>query len=273
MTLLRSPLRPVLRNPLYSPLDGKWSGGLSTLWRPNLTDIPGLLFWFDPTNPAQMSIDQFGGIDLFIPQLGSSANYTLSQLVEVNRPLTIAAPSGKTIVNFPDGGRWLAKTNAPIDYSQGVSLVLAWNAIADGPLVSLHRAAGPALRFDLAINAASGLVYRYGDFGLLGQHTRPIALNQGNITTTRGREHWLNGGDPLTLSQGTLDVSTTVLMEYGRQGGGVSGTQGQMGHWLVILGPVTDEILRKIEGFIAWDLGIESSLVIDHPYKDEPPRA
>ncbi|HEY3145466.1 MAG TPA: hypothetical protein VGJ75_03900, partial [Dongiaceae bacterium] len=35
-------------------------------WRPNLTEIPGLLYWFDPTDPARMSLDPTGRLDLFI---------------------------------------------------------------------------------------------------------------------------------------------------------------------------------------------------------------
>lgn len=51
MTVLGSPLRPVLRSPLYSPLVGKWGGAFSPS---ALFQTGDILLWYDPSDLSTM---------------------------------------------------------------------------------------------------------------------------------------------------------------------------------------------------------------------------
>lgn len=57
MTVLRSPLRPVLRSPLYSPLVGKWGGAFSPS---ALFQSGDILLWYDPSDLTTMFQDTAG---------------------------------------------------------------------------------------------------------------------------------------------------------------------------------------------------------------------
>ena len=57
MTVLRSPLRPVLRSPLYSPLVGKWGGAFSPS---ALFQTGDILLWYDPSDLSTMFKDTAG---------------------------------------------------------------------------------------------------------------------------------------------------------------------------------------------------------------------
>jgi hypothetical protein len=258
-------------------LGGKDAKPHDTRWEPNLADIPGLLFWHDPTDPSKMSVDPNDGIDLFIPQIGNAANFTLAQPTEANRPISEPGPNGKNIVSFPSGSsRWLDKLDAPVNHTQGGSLIVAWMnndiSVARG-LVSMRGFAPNNIRLDFHVTTGSDLMYRYGDAGgVIGTANRAITVSEWNISTTRTREHWLNGGNPQTLADGTLAGIVPTLLEYGRSTATAASNAGALGHWLYIEGPVSDDMLRRLEGFVAWDLGIQATaLVPGHPWKNRAP--
>jgi hypothetical protein len=238
-------------------------------WRPNLADIPGLRAWYDPTDPRLRSVDHLGGIDLLIPQVGNTGDFSLTQAVEANRPLVVSF-NGKDCIGVPDGTRWLAKASAPLpDRDLGLAMVIAWmatNPDAGVTVCSINRSANPAQRIDLLIQAGQQFAYRYGTFGGdFGQENRPTVPLQMVLSTTFDRTHWLGGGDPRVLAAGTLSPSPNASIELGR-------FIGVVGHWLIVSGPtITEGWLRQIEGFVAHDLGIQASLVPGHPYKDTPP--
>jgi hypothetical protein len=243
----------------------------ASAWRPNLVDIPGLKFWFDPTDPSKMSIDPLGGIDLFIPRVGDPGLYTLSQPVEVNRPTTVPSPNGKTVAAF-NGNRWLRKDGAPFNLTGGLTMILAWGDAAPDTVqgyVSLHSGAICRL-YLLTTTGPPRVQYRYGESPDQGFDYRPIVGNEWNISTMRARESWLNGADLQTLPGGSYITNPAQQMNYGMV---VSSPPmlGVLGHWLLIEGPVSDDMLRKLEGFIAWDLGFEGRLAAGHPWKDKAP--
>jgi hypothetical protein len=245
--------------------------GSAPPWRPNREDIPGLLCWFDPTDATKISTGPIGEIDLVIPQIGDPALYTMSQPAQINRPYSINGPNGKTLVGF-DGNHWLRKDGAPIDLTAGISMVLVWYDTAPGisqGYVSLHSAECRLYLLSYASTPAQ-LQYRYGEAPEQGFAYRPIEGNRWNISTTRGREHWLNGGDRQDLPGGTYFTNAAQQINYGMV---VSSPpmRGALGHWLVIEGPVSEDMLRRIEGFAAWDLGFPEILVPGHPWRDQQP--
>jgi hypothetical protein len=254
--------------------DALGGGPSASLWRPNLTDIPGLLFWFDTTDVTKISVDTNNGIDLFIPQIGDTGLFTMAQPVEAERPISVQrAPFQKRIVRFPaSDNRWLGKSTA-MDFTTGATTVIAWNAPSPlidgrGAVFSLNSGGTHRLALQFQNTPPAQLRYQFGQ-GTFGLDFRPFSLDQWHISTTRGRESWLDGGALQTLSDGTITTSATIDIHYGRQG--FNFLNGDLGHWLCIIGPVTDEMLRRIEGFVAWDLGVEASLVPGHPWRNAPP--
>lgn len=247
-------------------------GSTPPRWRPNVQDIPGLKAWYDPTDPTQMSLDGNNGIEMFIPHIPTPpAPFVMEQLVEANRPL-IGNFNGKNWIHCPDGNRWLSKDAAPLpDRDVGLAQVIVWGAtgpITGTSVCQINRLAPPAQRVDILIEPGTqSFLYRYGTFGGdFGQASRPIPLSYPvAITTTLGQLHWLNGGDIGSFGTGSLSPSPDANLELGH-------FAGLVGHWIIVSGPtVTVEQLRKLEGFVAWDLGIEALLVPGHPWRDQAP--
>jgi hypothetical protein len=242
------------------------------LWQPNLTDIPGLLFWFDTTDVSTMTLDGVNNIEAFRPQIGDPALYTIRQTTPSLRPFNAAAPSGKNIVRFTTAtNQLLEDQDVPVDFSQGCSLIFAWMAsnISINRGLCNVRPLTQNFRFDFSVRAIEGLTMRYGDPAVT--QDRPIASSQWYITSTRDEENWLNGGDPLIFPQPPLTTTGSTHLQYGRSALISSSFAGDLGHFMFIEGPISDNILRRCEGFVAWDLGIQASLVAGHPWKNQPP--
>jgi hypothetical protein len=257
----------------WSVSTANWATG-PELWVPNLTDIPGLLFWFDPTDASTMTLDGSGNIQTFRPKIGDPALYTISQANVAQRPDSVPLPNGKTIVRFATTpNQSLANPDVPIDNSQGNSVIFAWKVTdvsVNRGIVNFRPLLGSPLRFDFSTRTAPELTMRCGDGSVL--NPRPIAANLWNITTERdAAETWLNGGDLQAATGGPMDAVGSSELMYGRSAMVSPSFAGDLGHLIYIEGPVSDHILHRLEGFVAWDLGIEDRLVPGHPYKDGPP--
>jgi hypothetical protein len=253
-----------------SPGSVSWRPSGPPRWRPNLTDIPGLKAWYDPTDPAFVTTEGTAIVSIGPKEVPDSGLLSLGQIAPINRPILVDV-DGKTVIQFFDSTQWLERAAAPLpDRELGLAMVLAWAVLDPNrgtSICKINRVSSPAQRVDLSvITATADFRYRFGTFGGdFGQADRPIPNSQWAITTTHDRTHWLNGGDEQTFASGSIGPSTDADLELG-------GFTGVAGHWIIVSGPtITDEQLRKLEGFVAHDLGIASVLVPGHPWKDAPP--
>jgi hypothetical protein len=270
-------LTRLLTRPLTRSVSGRSVDrfGPRTLWRPNLTDIPGLLFWFDTTDTATMTLDGVNNIQEFRPTLSSRnvADYAIRQTNAAVRPHQSIFPNGKTVITFPAAiNARLENTDVYIDNSQGCSVIFAWRVTdvsTDAGIANFRPLLGSPQRFDFFIRTPN-ICMRFGDGGIL--NPRPMQVAVGNITTARDAvDHWLNGGDHMVATGGPMNAVGSTHLQYGQSAAVSPSFAGELSHLLYIEGPVSDDILRKIEGFIAWDLGMQARLVANHPWKHQAP--
>lgn len=239
-----------------------------TSWKPNTTDIPSLKAWYDTTDASKITLDASSLVSEFRPSVGDPADFALSQVNELERP-RVGLYGSKSVLSFTDINRKLQKPPVLLpDRNISIAMVIAWRTVDDNSLSSIaiiNSAEVPDQVTNLMMDIPGLFAYKFGTPGSdEGSTYRTAALGDWVISTTRDRASWVNGGDPQQMTTGLLTENPRAVMLLG-------GFVGNAGHWIVCTGETTDADLRKLEGFVAWDLGIQSVLVAGHPYKDQAP--
>jgi len=84
---------------------------------------------------------------------------------------------------------------------------------------------------------------------------------------------WKNRLDGVQLYSTTSNIVTTATGIYlGRtNGSNVYFLDGYIAAFLLLAGIPTDDNRQRVEGFYAWNFGLQGNLAADHPYKDAAP--
>lgn len=245
-------------------------------------DIPGLVAWYDPTDAT--TITQAGG---FVSQINdkSSNGYHLAQGTGANQPAyVVGGVNGNNTIQFA-GNHWLLNTGINLN---GAS----YSAFTIGRLTS-----GSGTLARLCALSVTGV----GDVGVNGFIPLVRQTTEAQISAYAGAAHvdhsisldvWMmlavsraaatlvsyfNGGNNKTASPtNALAALTRICVGSGITSTGAADTHYWVGSWagtLLYSGVLADADRQKVEGCLAWNLGLQAQLVADHPYFSSPPRA
>ena len=186
--------------------------------------------------------------------------------------------NGKSSVRFPAGVNYLSVT---LSFSTPIRCLF------------FVITAGPATPNDISyvvltgLDLIGGIVYQYNGWieidksGVIGLQTKTPTnfFNATSIvsvcTTTGNTGIWING------TEQTLDVNniTNTFWSTGTSSltiGGIPGVSATLTDLYEIIqydGIITGTQRQKIEGYLAWKWGLQSSLPPGHPYKTAAPTA
>lgn len=237
-------------------------------WVP--TDDSGLTIWYDFADASTITVTGAGISDL--KNKKNPATYNLTQSTDAQRPSwdgSYATSRGGTTTAGLTTTTTVSWTNAA--YLAFAIAKRSSQPAAHNPLVfetttggGTHHGLFNQQNTDNWRMRASGAASSSGDtnFGAIAYNTNQLlCVNYDGATTKNGYLNGVLGGTSTTATS----ASTGTIMHLMRNGDGTT-----IGDFLVTSS--TDTATRqRLEGYLAWKRGLQSSLPSGHPYRTKKP--
>lgn len=260
------------------------------LWLPS--DVTGLRGWWVADNPANTLVSGF---------LNTVADK--SPTVNTLQPYQAVAGNEATLVTGVLNGRtiwrgdsvskkaaFVMADNAITNNTAGVTLAMLYRSgpaggMADQSVIRVHVSGTNAARAMIGRGSyASNAVYAGGrrldadTYDGLNDNTDfstnwlilVASLNYAAATMVMS----INGTaatDPTFQTAGNTSATNSINSNVGHSGAGTGNAYGDYAEGCIYRGALGTSDRQKLEGYIAWQWGLTSSLPIGHPYKAAAP--
>ena len=227
-------------------------------WSPLKLD-PGLVGWWDAKTPSTLTCDSQNEVSSWSSRLGS---LVVTQSDPGSMP--VYTPTGFSGLPGLHGGFLSTVMTTALN---DVTMVAVYSIAVEAPTVVI------GLGDESPVNSIF-IAYDAGDYFTLDFSTQSVIPGQPAPcvqigTYTNGTvQAFLNGVVGDAESDAGMNPQTAISL------GSLNGNYvncDQMCELLVFNRVLTDVERQKLEGYLAWRWGLQTSLVSGHPYRDHPP--
>jgi hypothetical protein len=250
---------------------GLISGGGNVNWTPS--DITTTL-WLDSSDSSTIT-ESGGAVSTWSDKSGGG--YDASQTIGSDQPLTgIELINGLNTIKFDGINDTLRTSTNPFGASISDAFVIAVTKLKGFTQSGLFELSSPSLwrphapwddgkvYFDVNNTVAGRVVtpnaiiadeeiWMAGFYCSVTESIQTIYKN-GNVSASN------NTGHSISVS-GNVSIGSSAQFRQ----------EGLIGEFIAIKGTVSVEERQKIEGYLAWKWGLQESLPIGHPYKNNAP--
>ena len=199
----------------------------------------------------------------------ASANMPIYQVVGGKAQISFDGINDSLIKNF-GGANPLPSTLAG---NPGGTVLIAANANSNGRIFQLGSSSGTANQV-LAFSSIGAFEYNQGNLSPFSNFTgTTIGAFRRKTGSTRGVGEFFRFGNSLTMNatngSGTPSIpstSSSITLGNGINGsGGNAYFGGKIHEVMYFTSELNDFALRRMEGYLAWKWGVQTSLVNGHP--------
>lgn len=233
----------------------------------NPASIPGCQLWLDAADTSTVALNGSTNVSLWIDKSGNGN--TVTQDTSANQPTYVTnVVNGNPVIRFNGTSHVLQTTSFT---SLGTNSVSFWLVERN-----LSNSGGGGAPFSFNSGPNGGIVFQNNN-GLqplpnsvpyTSSVARIVFYNRTN--TGSGDSTYLNGGVVTTRDDNTTGTYGTTFA-VGMRIPSTIYTSGDICEILIFIGMPTTSQRQKVEGYLAWKWGIQSSLPSNHPYKGIAP--
>jgi hypothetical protein len=232
------------------------------LWKP--TDLASLVSWLDPNILGSVTL-KGSNISAIADQTG---NYNASGTVRAQPAYAPTGINGKPAIQFS------ANTTLSSGLQIGVvprAITMLFNNSASGTNRALLAGNGPG-SIEMRLNTTNGLDVLQQNINLLFSSAAalPIGLNI-LVFCYDGTSYTLRTNGAYTDVGAGAAASFTVRSATIGSSNGTENFDSYLGPFLATSAMLSENEMEKVEGYIAWEYGLQSSLPATHAYKAAPP--
>lgn len=229
---------------------------ISARWRPNITDIPSMVFWLRPDELVTA-----GTLASWVDKSGQGNSAV--QAIEANKPTVVLNHlNGYAGVQFVDTSDILITSNTIVGEPVTIFIVMKYGTNVTYP--NLY-AGTDTNGISISIDASTGN-YNLGQRGIanFAAATNPLVVgNTYILSTTYGSDnaftYYKDGSANGTGSQAAAMATQTVQLS--------TGCVGYFYEVIVCNTVLSDTDRQRIEGYLAAKYGLQSNLPSAHTYK------
>lgn len=245
-----------------------------------VTDVPGLVAWYDPTDAATVTL---AGSNISQINDKSANGYHLVQAMGANQPpYELSVFNGKNAVRF-NGAQYLWKQSLTLNngaYTVITAFTMDNAGGGSSRVLSLANSgidAGTIARYIPTLRFTATQIRAYAGTNLQVLHTYTPGVytlhsSARNASTLYG---WIYGGSGATFALADAMLTMHAIIVGSDLVSGVpSGGQYLNGYWfgsLIYNGVLTDADRQKAEGWMAWNVKAATYLNPAHLYRFVPP--
>ena len=254
------------------------SSGMASTWAWTPAQITTQA-WYDASDTSTLSLNALSGlVNQWNDKSGSSLN--LSQANIILQPATGGVINGLNAVNFTNST--MSTSINPFGATINNAFVICVHksdVVSPGTNPTLFSLSGTDLnRWQAHAPYINGqAIFDCGN--AVENHRVQASYNNsaGNVmlvsfycSTTENIQEIFKNGSFLNKDTRGAAVTTTGNIFLGSSGSSYTYQDTTIGEFIVINGTVSQPTREKIEGYLAWKWGINSSLPASHPYKVAP---